>query len=452
MRTRRTVTAIAMFACFAVAGGTTTGPASGTGELAVPALPESAPTSPLAPLDSAAAQPTAAGVRAVLDKVFEDPAVRGSVHASVSTAGSAELYTQAGDAAIAPASTNKVLTAVAVLTALTADQRVGTRVVRGVNPADLILVGGGDPMLRTSKRRLGDQPLASLTDLAKRTAKVIKNANPPITQPIQLSFDDSLFSGPTEAPSWARTYVSSGAVSRITALEVDGGYVAGSNPDPSKSAANSFRQLLATAGVQVNESVSRVTALSTAAEVAQVQSPPISALVQEMLEQSDNTAAEMLAHLAGKLVTGAGSFAGGVVAVRQVLDGLGVPTAGLDLDDGSGLSRDDKVPAVTLAKALAVAAANANPQLWAVSYGLPVAGFTGTLDDRFQRREQRVGRGVVRAKTGTLTGISSLAGLVVAADGALLSFAFLSTNPKSVGAAELVWDKAAAALAACGCR
>ena len=93
---------------------------------------------------------------------------------------------------------------------------------------------------------------------------------------------------------------------------------------------------------------------------------------------------------------------------------LGVPTDGLALLDGSGLSRGSRIAPETLGALLALAAGHdADPRLRPLVTGLPVAGFSGTLADRFGTAgDGRAGAGEVRAKTGTLTGVSSLAGVV----------------------------------------
>ncbi len=82
--------------------------------------------------------------------------------------------------------------------------------------------------------------------------------------------------------------------------------------------------------------------------------------------------------------------------------------------------------------------------------GLPVAGFTGTLIDRYPKESP--GTGVVRAKTGTLTGVNTLAGTVVDADGRLLLFAFMTTGTTDPRAAQSALDHMASTLANCGCR
>ena len=131
---------------------------------------------------------------------------------------------------------------------------------------------------------------------------------------------------------------------------------------------------------------------------------------------------------------------------------LGIPTAGARLVGGSGLGADSKIPASTLTGVLRVAASDRHPELRRLLTGLPVAGASGTLAERFATGGLRVAAGVVRAKTGTLNGVHALAGTVVDADGRLLVFAVLADKAPKPEPALKVVDSMAATLAGCGCR
>ncbi len=112
----------------------------------------------------------------------------------------------------------------------------------------------------------------------------------------------------------------------------------------------------------------------------------------------------------------------------QVLKQADVDTAGLRLRDGSGLSRDNRISPTTLAQTLMAAVAGSAHR--SLVSDLPVSGFTGTLSNRFTGSKGAYG--LVRAKTGTLTGVHSLAGYVVEADGLPMFFALMSDGtPRS---------------------
>jgi D-alanyl-D-alanine carboxypeptidase/D-alanyl-D-alanine-endopeptidase (penicillin-binding protein 4) len=173
-----------------------------------------------------------------------------------------------------------------------------------------------------------------------------------------------------------------------------------------------------------------------------------------MLTVSDNDLAEALARHVAIATDRPPTFSGGTGAVRSVLASLGVPTAGMAMLDGSGLSRQDRVPARALAAVLALDASPAHPRLRAVLSGLPIAGFTGTLDEdgRFGSGSTLAGAGLVRAKTGSLTGVDTLAGIARDSSGGLLVFAFMSNGNDDATAADATLDRMAVAMLHCGCR
>jgi D-alanyl-D-alanine carboxypeptidase/D-alanyl-D-alanine-endopeptidase (penicillin-binding protein 4) len=189
--------------------------------------------------------------------------------------------------------------------------------------------------------------------------------------------------------------------------------------------------------------------------LARVQSPPLSQIVWWMLEESNNVIAENLArHVA--IATGRpATFAGGAAAETSVLRGLGVRGV-LSLNDGSGLSPLNQISPISLVEIVRIAAAR--PELWPVLSGLPVEGFSGTLakGGSVFGLGSAPGLGMVRAKTGNLSGVAALAGTAQAKNGQLLGFAIMADRiPAAPGAlvtAATAMVNMASALADCGCR
>jgi D-alanyl-D-alanine carboxypeptidase/D-alanyl-D-alanine-endopeptidase (penicillin-binding protein 4) len=189
-----------------------------------------------------------------------------------------------------------------------------------------------------------------------------------------------------------------------------------------------------------------------------VTSPTLAAIAEQMLLESNNVIAENLARQVAIALGLPATFSGAADAVMTEARRLGVTTP-IHLVDGSGLSPDDGIAPETLVRALALAATR--PRLRAALTGLPVAGFAGTLsagESAFGGIGSLAGgaaRGVVRAKTGNLSTVATLAGLVYDRGGALLIFAIMAPQVPGAGllpdAADAI-DSAAAGLAGCGCR
>lgn len=217
--------------------------------------------------------------------------------------------------------------------------------------------------------------------------------------------------------------------------------------DPAADATRKFAEFLSAHGIKTT-APGPSKATGRADTLAKVSSPPLATLVERMLTNSDNDIAEALARQTAVASEQRADFAGGGRAIRAQLKKLGLPLAGADFNDGSGLDRADKLTADLLTSLLAEAGDPSHPELRPVLTGLPVAGFTGTLTSRYTDGAA----GIVRAKTGTLTGVNTLAGTVVDQNGRLLAFAFLASDTSSATAAQTALDRTATALAACGCR
>jgi D-alanyl-D-alanine carboxypeptidase/D-alanyl-D-alanine-endopeptidase (penicillin-binding protein 4) len=342
----------------------------------------------------------------------------------------------------------KVMTSAAALSILGPDHRFATSVV-GPRSGQIVLVGGGDPYLAEKAKRSAYSRPASINDLAAQTAAALRKTK---ISRVRLGYDTSLFGGPAWNPLWPAGYGDS--VSKISALWVDEGRVGSSiGPrvrDPAKDAATTFAGALKKRGITVT-SVVRSKAPKGAANLATVRSQPLERIVEQLLMASDNDAAEVILRQVAIGAGRRGTTVDGVVAVRAELTKLGVWTPGTTMKDGSGLARQSRVPAETLAKVLRLAAGNDHPELRGVITGLPVAGVEGSLRIRFFDDQSLAGRGVVRAKTGTLRKVHTLAGVVRTADGSVLAFAFLINNPKNEFAARVWLDRVTTAISRCGC-
>ncbi|MBK5307207.1 MAG: D-alanyl-D-alanine carboxypeptidase/D-alanyl-D-alanine-endopeptidase [Frankiaceae bacterium] len=414
----------------------------------------------LAATGEQAGAPTAAGVAAALAAGLKDKALGGHVAISVLDAltGEPVLETAAREVVL-PASTAKIATAVAALTALPSDLRLTTRVVAGAAPGDVVLVGGGDTTLAGPYSRPGYPRAARLADLAALVRAAIAGA--PVRRVI---VDDSLYGGPLLGPGWRPAYVTSGDVAPVMALMVDSGRTklppligparAPRTVDPALAAGRSLARLLGAPGAVV----SRGSAPADATPLGEVHSPPVPQLVEAMLTRSDNDLAESLARQIAIAKGQPATFAGVAVALRavlgEVLTRAGATPGSVLLSDGSGLSRLDRVQPGALTRLLASVAGTDRERLFPVLSGLPVAGFDGTLERRYRRGPGLPAAGVVRAKTGGLNGVTALAGLVRTRDGRLLAFDFTADSvPLSAAlTSQTALDRLAAALAACGCR
>lgn len=345
-----------------------------------------------------------------------------------------------------PASTMKLLTCLAALDVIGPDSTFETRVV---SPAagQLILVGGGDPYLQ-AKPATSYPNSGSTVELAKQVSAKLKAEE--ITS-VTLAHDASLFSGPAWNPAWPAVYADQ--VTITSALWVDQGRATPTSPRSTQPAAQAtalFGQQLTALGITVKIAATAATAPEGAEEVAAVSSLPVRTIVQEVLGRSDNSAAEVLLRQIAVAGGKPGSIKDGITALQQRMTALGVNLAANRFVDGSGLARTNRTTAATLSQVTELAAAQ--PQLHSLLRGLPVAGSTGTLTGRFYVDAAVPGKGWVRAKTGTLSKVSTLAGYTRTRDGELIGFAFMVNNPTEEWGARNWLDMMAGTVTACGCR
>jgi D-alanyl-D-alanine carboxypeptidase/D-alanyl-D-alanine-endopeptidase (penicillin-binding protein 4) len=352
---------------------------------------------------------------------------------------------ESADALMTPASTFKLLTSAAALAAYGPDHRFTTKVVSGTGN-QIVLVGGGDPYLSGSTATSYPER-ASIGDLADATAKSLKASG---QTAVSLAYDDSLFSGPAWNPAWAVGYHE--FATPTSALWVDEGIVGGVHgTDPSGGAANAFAAQLKARGISVT-AVAAGTASAGATTLASVQSLPLDLIVSQVLLHSDNDGAEVLFRQIALAAGASGSITAAQTAMQAKLVSLGLWRDGMEIDDGSGLSRANLATPTVLS--LAVAKGFNDARYRALVDGLPTAAADGTLYARYDDpTTEGAGRGAVRAKTGTLTGVHSLAGFTRTADGGLVVFAFIANDvaPEKALAARDWLERTTSVVAACGC-
>ena len=397
----------------------------------------------------AGAPPDQAKVTARVNRTRVKDALGGYSAAVVDVGTGTTLFRHQADRARIPASTLKLVTGAAALSALGPDHTFRTTVVRP-QAGEIVLVGGGDPYL-TAKPVAGTFPRrASMADLAKSTAAALAKSR---TKTVRLGYDARLFAGPAWNPAWPTGY--GDQVTPVSALWVDEGRVAGRSTgprakDPARDAATKFAAALRKSGVRVT-GLASTRAPRGAAEIAAVSSAPLDRAVEQMLMVSDNDAAEVLFRHVALAAGRPGSATEGAKAVQAALQEMGALTDGTRILDGSGLARANRVPASTLVRMLRLAA-HERVELRALVTGLPVAGVEGSLRVRFGDDASLAGRGVVRGKTGTLREVQTLAGLIRTRDGSVLVYAFLINRPKNAYNARVWLDRVTTALSTCGCR
>ena len=394
---------------------------------------------------STAPVPTRAGLDAKLTPLLTSRSMGISAAIVLDPATGEFLFDRGAQSPQVPASTTKLVTAAAALHVLGAQTRLATTVQS--DGSTLTLVGGGDATVVTGTR---PRSAASLTDLAKQTAAAL-----PAGASVVVNYDDSLFSGPGLASGWSRGWPRAGVVAPVAALMTDEGRVTKGSlartSEPARAAAQQFTRLLKANGAEARLGT-KATPVEGSTEIARVESPTVSTLVQQMLTDSNNDLAECLAHLVGLKSTGKATFKTGASATIEAINELGISTVGMVLVDGSGLSSKNRIAPYTLAALISMTAGDRAYELWPIAAGLPVAGLTGTLSDRFTVKGTKQAIGYVRAKTGSLSDTVALAGSVRDRDGRVLAFAVLANNIPSVGAARATVDKIANQLAKCGCR
>ncbi|QAY63675.1 D-alanyl-D-alanine carboxypeptidase/D-alanyl-D-alanine-endopeptidase [Xylanimonas allomyrinae] len=390
------------------------------------ALPGPAPSPVLHTLPDDAPAPSAADVGSLVGALAADARLGPHVGAVVVDASTGTTLAASGaDSPFTPASTQKVLTAVAALSELGPTRTLETRAV--LDGDRLILVGGGDMMLAAGA---GDASAvngrAGLGDLAAQAAAQVRLSG---DGAIRLAVDDTLFTGPAVAPAVPPEEATMGFVAPVASLAVNVAMLGQGSwgpraPDPAVAAAQVFAQALGEHGVSVTGGIGHAEAPDGARVVGTVSSASVGEISGWAMQHSDNTVTEVLGRLVALETGRPGSNDGATQAVLAVAGRLGVDVNGAVLVDCSGLGRGSALTPRQLADVLRLTTDPAQPRLRDVAVDLSVGALNGTLASRFGGESPA--RGLVRAKTGSLPGVVGLAGTVVTSDDRLLVFALLA--------------------------
>jgi D-alanyl-D-alanine carboxypeptidase/D-alanyl-D-alanine-endopeptidase (penicillin-binding protein 4) len=291
------------------------------------------------------------------------------------------------------------------------------------NVTRVAIVGGGDTLL-------------SSTDLMKLMPAIAAKVGSDGNDTVQINIDDSLFAPPTPATGWLPTYTL-GEISPVRALERD----ERRRWDTSDEVGRWFTTEIRTHGIKAIYG-GRTVAPIDASTVAKFSGHTLNQNIQAMLLNSDNDIAEHLARLATLAAGEQPTWQSWQEVALAQLRALHINTSGLRIYDGSGLSRAARLtPAAIVALVRMALQPKKYPALRTLLVtapgDFPVAGSTGTLKYRFTAKSASCARGKVRAKTGFLTGVGSLAGVARGVDGRDRVFAFFLNNqsPKTTSVA-----------------
>jgi len=306
--------------------------------------------------------------------------------------------------ALIPASSTKLITAAVALEVLKPEFTYTTKVHGSLDAtgsvADLFFVGGGDPLIVRNEYVASEKyPTTSGTSLEKLADSLFAAGLRRVAGSVvgvDTRYDDQRF-----VDVWPREFHFTEA-GPLGSLVVDDGVVLGqiTKPDdPAVAAATELQNLLNARGVLFGGVPRHDVLPAGIPELASIQSAPLTAIIQEMMVNSDNNTAELLLKEIGFASKGIGSTAAGLAAAKDQLAKWKLDKEVL-LFDGSGLASDGRISCDVFMSLLNSFSASM-PGLMAI------AGETGTIRDTFDGTPVA---GKLRAKTGTLNGVKALVG------------------------------------------
>ena len=318
------------------------------------------------------------------------------------------IFEYSADSLRMPASLLKIISAVALLDYVEPDFRFTTEILTGAEPNTLIVAGSLDPWMERNGVLAIKMGRASLPKLVKTALKKLDSDNGAPIKTLNIKYSKMHFPDIDFIKSQFMARNVKVTTTRITSEEAS---------------------------------------LASKESIAIFQSPPMQKIMDWMLIWSDNTLGNRMAMYASMKAGFGYSESGIQETFVKTLNNLGIDSTGLVAVDGSGLSRLNRVSAQMLAELLLKTYDNEKYRI--IYGGLPVGGVNGTMRNRFVSSAPKA-IGLVRTKTGSLTGVVSLAGYVQGGDREYIFVAIADQIPKypsAARAARIALDKVLAKFA-----
>jgi D-alanyl-D-alanine carboxypeptidase len=318
------------------------------------------------------------------------------------------IFEYSADSLRMPASLLKIISAVALLDYVEPDFRFTTEILTGSEPNTLIIAGSLDPWMERNGVLAIKMGRASLPKLVKTALKKLDSDNGAPIKTLNIKYSKMHYPD--------LDFIKSQFVARNVK-------------------------------VTTTRITSEEASLASKESIAIFQSPPMQKIMDWMLIWSDNTLGNRMAMYASMKAGFGYSESGIEETFVKTLNNLGIDSTGLVAVDGSGLSRSNRVSAQMLAELLLKTYDNEKYRI--IYGGLPVGGVNGTMRNRFVSSAPKA-IGLVRTKTGSLTGVVSLAGYVQGGDREYIFVAIADQIPKypsAARAARIALDKVLAKFA-----
>lgn len=330
------------------------------------------------------------------------------------------LVEQGPNVLMVPASTTKLFTTSAAIRLLPPLGRATTATY--LDGQNLYIKSEGDILLSPDKPTgSGADGHAGLGELADATAQKLKA----LQTNVKLRLDDTAIAGPERNPAWEAQgtgdYVGNTTDMAIHEGRRDPARARAFSHSPQADAVKHFAQLLRERGINVTGDVTSVAVPPSAQQLASVQSATNMQVLRYAEKTSDNTLMELLCRKMTGPLSARPNYQDAAEAMVKYLKEQGIDTEGVKLHDCSGLNTDNRVTARSLVELLQ--ADVKDPKAAQLLGLLPVSSWDGTLTKRMR---DGAAAGLVHAKTGSLSGVSTMAGLLRTQSGHNLVFAVMT--------------------------